>query len=81
VVETEQVEKIKGELEQLQGMTQNAAPYFSAEKEAFLDTLVTEATQIQKQAHSGSMGDEEQPLFIGGLIPSADGFRWREVSA
>jgi halogenation protein CepH len=81
VVETEQIEKIKGELEQLQDTTQNAAPYFSSEKEAFLDTLVTEATQIQKQAHSGSMGDEEQPLFVGGLIPSADGFRWREASA
>ncbi|HEX2269276.1 MAG TPA: tryptophan 7-halogenase [Pyrinomonadaceae bacterium] len=79
IVDSQQIEKIKGELEQLQDTTHTAAPYFSAEKEAFLDTLVEEGTQLQRQAHVGSMGDEEQPLFAGGLIPSADGFRWRET--
>jgi halogenation protein CepH len=79
MVESHQLERIKEELEQLQNSDQPAAPYFSAEKEAFLDTLVEEATQMQRQAHLGAMGDDEQPLFAGGLIPSADGFRWRET--
>ena len=79
MVESEQIEKIKEELEQLQNSNQTAAPYYSAEKEAFLDTLVEEATHMQIQAHVGAMGDEEQPLFAGGLIPSADGLRWRET--
>lgn len=80
MVESDQIERIKGELEQLQTVDQTSAPYFSAEKEAFLDTLVEEATQMQRQAHVGSMGNEEAPLFAGGLIPSADGFRWREAA-
>lgn len=79
IVDTDQVERIKGELEQLQNSNDSAAPYYSGEKEAFLDSLVEEATQMQRQAHMGAMGDEEQPLFDGGLIPSADGFRWRET--
>lgn len=79
MVESEQIERIKEELEQLQNSNQTAAPYYSAEKEAFLDTLVEEATHMQIQAHVGAMGDEEQPLFAGGLIPSADGLRWRET--
>lgn len=79
MVEIDQIEKIKEELEQLQNNNQAAAPYYSAEKEAFLDTLVEEATQMQIQAHVGAMGNDEQPLFAGGLIPSADGLRWRET--
>jgi hypothetical protein len=34
---------------------------------------------MQRQARVGAMGEEEQPLFAGGLIPSADGLRWRET--
>ena len=79
MVESDRVERIKEELEQLQNGTHTAAPYYSAEKEAFLDTLVEEATQMQKQARVGALGEDEQPLFAGGLIPSADGFRWRET--
>ncbi|HEU4508464.1 MAG TPA: tryptophan 7-halogenase [Pyrinomonadaceae bacterium] len=78
MVESQRVERIKEELEQLQNGTHTAAPYYSDEKEAFLDTLVEEATQMQRQARVGALGEDEQPLFAGGLIPSADGFRWRE---
>jgi len=81
MVESERVERIKEELERLQNSDDSAAPYYSGEKEAFLDTLVEEATQMQIQAHVGAMGDEEQPLFAGGLIPSSDGLRWRETVA
>ncbi len=80
LVETTSIEKIKGELSQLEKTDEEAAPYFSAEKEAFLDVLVAEATQIQTQASVGAKRGEEKPLFEGGLIPSADGFRWREVA-
>jgi halogenation protein CepH len=80
IVDSDKVEQIKGELEQLQKNKDNAAPYYSGEKEAFLDTLVEEATQIQAHAYVGATGNEELPLFAGGLIPSADGFRWRETS-
>jgi halogenation protein CepH len=79
MVERDRVERIKEELEQLQNGTHTAAPYYSDEKEAFLDTLVEEATQMQRQARVGALGEDEQPLFAGGLIPSADGFRWRET--
>jgi halogenation protein CepH len=81
IVDSDRVEKIKSELEPLLDGDQEAAPYYSTEKEAFLDTLVTEGIQIQKQANVASMGDEELPLFDGGLIPSADGFRWRETAS
>ena len=79
MVDSDRVERIKHELAQLQSGNHNPAPYFSAEKEAFLDTLVEEATHMQRQGHMGVIDDEEQPLFAGGLIPSADGLRWRET--
>jgi len=80
LVETDHIEKIKSELRQLESTDEDAAPYFANEKQAFLDVLVEEATQIQTQATVGAKRGEEQPLFEGGLIPSADGFRWREVT-
>lgn len=80
LVETSQIEQIKAELQQLESTDEEAAPYFADEKQAFLDVLVEEATQIQTQATVGAKRGEEQPLFEGGLIPSADGFRWREVA-
>jgi halogenation protein CepH len=80
LVETDHIEKIKSELRQLESTDEDAAPYFANEKQAFLDVLVEEATQIQTQATVGAKRGEEQPLFDGGLIPSADGFRWREVT-
>jgi halogenation protein CepH len=80
LVNTEHVEKIKTELRELESTDDDAAPYFANEKQAFLDVLVEEATQIQTQATVGAKRGDEQPLFEGGLIPSADGFRWREVA-
>lgn len=79
MVDSDRLERIKDELEQLQSGNQTAAPYYSGEKEAFLDTLIEEATHMQRQAHMGVIDDEEQPMFAGGLIPSADGLRWRET--
>lgn len=74
------VEQIETELSQLDAATvENAYPYHANEKSAFLDVLVHEATQMQAQASIGSRRTQEEPLFEGGLIPSADGFRWREV--
>jgi halogenation protein CepH len=81
LVDNTQMERIKEELRQLENIDEDAAPYFAAEKEAFLDVLVEEATQIQTQASVGAKRGEENPLFEGGLIPSADGFRWREVAS
>jgi halogenation protein CepH len=81
LVDNVQLEKIKQELRQLENAEEDeAAPYFAAEKESFLDVLVEEATQLQAQASVGAKRGEEKPLFAGGLIPSADGFRWREVT-
>jgi halogenation protein CepH len=80
LVNTNQIENIKEELRQLESTDEDAAPYFANEKQAFLDLLVEEATQIQTQASVGAKRGEELPLFEGGLIPSADGFRWREVN-
>jgi halogenation protein CepH len=77
------IERIKEELQQLSPEESNketTAPYFANEKEAFLDVLVEEATQMQTQASAGAKRSAEKPLFEGGLIPSADGFRWREVT-
>ena len=79
-----QIERIKGELQQLsqpENDEENAAPYYAGEKDAFLDVLVEEAVQIQTQASAGSKRGAEKPLFKGGLIPSADGFRWQEVTS
>ena len=81
LVETMNIDKIKMELNQLENTDEDAAPYFSDEKSAFLDVLVEEATQLQTQASVGARRGEEKPLFEGGLIPSADGLRWREASA
>lgn len=82
LVDNVQVESIKQKLQQLEtAEDDDAAPYFAAEKESFLDVLVEEATQLQTQASVGAMRGEERPLFAGGLIPSADGLRWREVAA
>lgn len=80
LVDTTKIEGIKQELRQLENIEEDAAPYFAAEKEAFLDVLVEEATQIQTQASVGTTRNAEKPLFEGGLIPSADGLRWREVT-
>jgi FAD-dependent halogenase len=81
LVDNVQLEKIKQELQQLENAEEDsAAPYFAAEKESFLDVLVEEATQLQAQASVGAKRGEERPLFDGGLIPSADGLRWREAS-
>lgn len=79
-VDKTHIERIKEELQQLENATATGAPYHAAEKEAFLDVLVAEATQIQTQASIGPKRSSEKPLFEGGLIPSADGFRWREVT-
>lgn len=81
LVDNTNIDRIKGELEQLENVDEDAAPYFSDEKEAFLDVLVEEATQIQTQASVGSKRAAEKPLFEGGLIPSADGLRWRELAS
>jgi len=81
LVETGKIEQIKGELQQLENVDEDTAPYLSTEKEAFLDVLVEEATQIQTQASVGGKRGMEKPLFENGLIPSADGFRWREVES
>ena len=81
LVDSKNVEKIKTELQQLESADDDAAPYFANEKQAFLDVLVEEATQIQTQASVGAKRGDEQPLFEGGLIPSVDGFRWREVTS
>jgi halogenation protein CepH len=79
LVDHTQLEKIKGELRQLES-TEEAAPYFAEEKETFLDALVAEATQLQAQASVGAVRGAEKPLFEGGLIPSPDGFRWLEAT-
>ncbi|HWS54857.1 MAG TPA: tryptophan 7-halogenase [Pyrinomonadaceae bacterium] len=82
LVDSVQVERIKEKLRQLEDAEDDAAaPYFASEKGSFLDALVEEATQLQTQASAGVKRGEEQPLFDGGLIPSADGLRWREVPA
>jgi halogenation protein CepH len=81
LVDNTQSERIKQELRQLESNDETTAPYFAAEKESFLDALVEEATQIQTQASVGSTRSPEKPLFEGGLIPSADGFRWLEVAS
>jgi halogenation protein CepH len=78
LVDNTKISRIQDELQQLENVEEDAAPYFSAEKDAFLDVLVEEATQIQTQASVGSKRAAEKPLFEGGLIPSADGLRWRE---
>ena len=83
LVDKPQIDRIKEELRQLSPEENNketAAPYFADEKEAFLDVLVEEAVQLQTQASVGAKRSEEKPLFEGGLIPSADGFRWREAT-
>lgn len=80
LVDTAKIEGIKQELHQLEDVDEDAAPYFSAEKAAFLDVLVEEATQIQTQASIGTKRSADKPLFAGGLIPSADGLRWREAT-
>lgn len=80
LVDTDNIDKIKQELYELENPEQDAAPYFGGEKEAFLDVLVQEATQIQTQASVGARRGDELPLFEGGLIPSADGLRWREAA-
>jgi len=80
LVNTTHIERIKQELRQLENTEEESAPYFAREKEAFLDVLVAEATQLQTQASVGAKRGDEKPLFKGGLIPSADGFRWREVT-
>ena len=80
LVETMHIDKIKQELNQLENTDEDTAPYFSDEKSAFLDVLVEEATQLQTQASVGARRGEEKPLFEGGLIPSADGLRWREAT-
>jgi FAD-dependent halogenase len=80
LVDNTQSERIKRELQQLENNEETTAPYFAAEKESFLDALVEEATQIQTQASVGPTRSAEKPLFEGGLIPSADGFRWLEVA-
>lgn len=79
-IDGSQIEKIKGELQEMGDAEEAPATYFASEKEAFLDVLVEEATQIQTQASVGSKRSAEKPLFQGGLIPSADGFRWREAT-
>ena len=81
LVDHTQLEKIKGELRQLENVDDEAAPYFADEKETFLDALVAEATQIQTQASVGAIRGAEKPLFEGGLIPSPDGFRWLEAAS
>jgi len=78
-VEKTRIEKIKKELGQLDNPAAGA-PYHTGERQAFLDVLVEEATQIQTQASIGSRRASEAPMFEGGLIPSADGFRWREAT-
>ena len=80
LVDTDNIDKIKQELYELENPEEDAAPYFGGEKEAFLDVLVQEATQIQTQASVGARRGDELPLFEGGLIPSADGLRWREAA-
>jgi halogenation protein CepH len=80
LVDNTQLERIKGELRQLEDIDEKSAPYFADEKETFLDALVTEATQIQEQASVGAIRRAEKPLFEGGLIPSPDGFRWVEAT-
>ena len=79
LVDTTRIEGIKQELQQLENIEDDSGIYFAAEKEAFLDVLVEEATHLQAQAHLGSKRGAERPLFEGGLIPSADGLRWQEV--
>ena len=83
IVDNAHIANIKEELQQLSPEDSDpntSAPYFANEKEAFLDVLVKEATQIQTQASVGAKRGLEQPLFEGGLIPSADGFRWNEAA-
>jgi FAD-dependent halogenase len=45
----------------------------------FADEFVTEMAHLQTLAALGANCPPSQPLFPMGLIPSADGFRWREV--
>lgn len=82
LVDHTQLEKIKGELRQLEEFedAEEAAPYFADEKKTFLDALVAEATQLQAQASVGAFRGAESPLFEGGLVPSPDGFRWLEAA-
>lgn len=45
----------------------------------FTDDFVLEMAHMQTQAALGANSPPSQPLFDTGLVPSADGFRWREV--
>jgi hypothetical protein len=46
----------------------------------FMGELVREVIQIQSQAQ-GKQTFAELPLFEGGLVPSSDGFHWRETAS
>jgi halogenation protein CepH len=47
----------------------------------FMSKLTQEAVQLQMHASTGQVGiGGSTPLWNGGLIPSADGLRWREAA-
>ena len=80
--EPQKIEQIKQELQQVtseEDEKKDVSPYAQKEEAAFLDVLVEEITQVQMQASLGTNRGNEFPLFAGGLIPSVDGLRWREV--
>lgn len=82
LAEPAKIEQIKQELRQVtseENLQNDASPYAQKEEGAFLDLLVEEITQVQMQASLGANRGKESPLFHGGLVPSADGLRWREA--
>jgi halogenation protein CepH len=42
----------------------------------FFTQLLREGVKMQLQAQKGLQRESEQPLFSGGLVPSADGLQW-----
>ena len=51
------------------------------DQEAFMNNLLSEIVHVQSLANMGPRRAHETPLFSGGLVPSADGLRWREFPA
>ncbi len=45
-------------------------------KSAIVKQAMQEGAQVQARALLGEDAEAEQPLFEGGLVPSADGMFW-----
>jgi halogenation protein CepH len=48
-----------------------------SEKQTLVHSLLSEIAEIQAVAGGKSYNTRQRPLFAGGLVPTADGLRWR----